>query len=220
MRCLVTAGPTIEPLDDVRRLTNFSTGRLGIELSDYLVRRGHKVRLLLGQQATWNSENTKAELLRFSTTDDLAKQLEEARGEGFDSVFHASAVSDFRFGRIWEIDTDGNRSELTAGKITSRAPSLQAELIPTPKLIARLRTWFPNSMIVGWKYEVDGDRMDVLAKARHQADENSTNLCVANGPAYGEGFGIVDARGVRIHLDDRAELFEALAKILESDQED
>ena len=36
MNCLVTAGPTFEPLDDVRRLTNFSTGRLGTELANFL----------------------------------------------------------------------------------------------------------------------------------------------------------------------------------------
>jgi len=53
MRCLVTAGPTYEPLDAVRRLTNFSTGRLGSELAAFLAAHGHKVRLLLGEQATF-----------------------------------------------------------------------------------------------------------------------------------------------------------------------
>ena len=37
MNCIVTCGPTYEPLDEVRRLTNFSTGRLGTELANYLV---------------------------------------------------------------------------------------------------------------------------------------------------------------------------------------
>jgi len=41
MRCIVTAGPTYEPLDKVRRLTNFSSGRLGSELGDFLTDRGH-----------------------------------------------------------------------------------------------------------------------------------------------------------------------------------
>ena len=39
MNCIVTAGPTFEPLDDVRRLTNFSTGRLGTELANFLAAR-------------------------------------------------------------------------------------------------------------------------------------------------------------------------------------
>ena len=41
MNCVVTAGPTYEPLDEVRRLTNFSTGRLGTELANTLTRHGH-----------------------------------------------------------------------------------------------------------------------------------------------------------------------------------
>jgi phosphopantothenoylcysteine synthetase/decarboxylase len=49
MNCIVTAGPTYEPLDDVRRLTNFSTGRLGTELANFLAARGHKVILLIGE---------------------------------------------------------------------------------------------------------------------------------------------------------------------------
>ena len=56
MNCIVTAGPTYEPLDDVRRLTNFSTGRLGTELANYLAARGHNVILLLGEPATYAGE--------------------------------------------------------------------------------------------------------------------------------------------------------------------
>jgi hypothetical protein len=49
MRCIVTAGPTFEPLDQVRRLTNHSTGRLGSELTHYLAECGHELTLLIGQ---------------------------------------------------------------------------------------------------------------------------------------------------------------------------
>jgi phosphopantothenoylcysteine decarboxylase/phosphopantothenate--cysteine ligase len=52
MKCIVTAGPTFEELDEVRRLTNFSTGTLGTELADFLMERGHEVELLRGQGAT------------------------------------------------------------------------------------------------------------------------------------------------------------------------
>ena len=51
MHCLVTAGPTYETMDNVRRLTNFSTGRLGTELANFLAESGHNVTLLIGEQA-------------------------------------------------------------------------------------------------------------------------------------------------------------------------
>nr|HPO44145.1 phosphopantothenoylcysteine decarboxylase [Verrucomicrobiota bacterium] len=71
MRCVVTAGPTFEPLDAVRRLTNFSTGRLGSELADFLAARGHDVTLLRGEQATWRGEVRARRVQTFTTTADL-----------------------------------------------------------------------------------------------------------------------------------------------------
>ena len=54
MNCVVTAGPTYEPLDEVRTPShNFSTGRLGTELANYLAARGHKVILLIGETAVY-----------------------------------------------------------------------------------------------------------------------------------------------------------------------
>ena len=52
MRCIVTAGPTVEPLDAVRRLTNHSTGTLGTQLANHLAGCGHDVLLLRSRTAT------------------------------------------------------------------------------------------------------------------------------------------------------------------------
>ena len=71
MRCIVTAGPTYEPLDQVRRLTNHSTGRLGSELTNYLTQCGHEVTLLIGEQATWRGEREAARVETFTSTDNL-----------------------------------------------------------------------------------------------------------------------------------------------------
>ena len=51
MRFLVTLGPTYESLDEVRRLTNFSTGTLGTELVNSLTEQGHSVTALRGYYA-------------------------------------------------------------------------------------------------------------------------------------------------------------------------
>src|SRR5215471_17439585 len=107
MRCVVTAGPTYEPLDDVRRLTNFSTGRLGCELARYLEEHGHEVTLLLGEQATYKGEIKAAELERFTTTANLAARLEAMGETKVGAVFHAAAVSDFGFGKVWVRSSDG-----------------------------------------------------------------------------------------------------------------
>lgn len=208
MKCLVTAGPTFEPLDDVRRLTNFSTGRLGSELAAFLASRGHEVTLLRAEQATW-TEPIKATVIQFTTTSDLRERLKAAHN--FDAIFHAAAVSDFAFGKIWQRSATGELIPVEAGKISSRLENLFAELVPTPKVIAELRDWHPKALLVGWKYEVEGDRDSVLTHARKQIEESRTDACVANGPAYGAGFGLVSA-AVR-HCASQAELFEQLLLI-------
>ncbi len=214
MRCLVTAGPTFEPLDAVRRLTNFSSGRLGSELVNFLTARGHEVTLLIGQQAVWRGERHCHQAITFTTTADLRGRLETLTSQPIDAIFHAAAVSDFGFGKIWRRSSRGELHEVQAGKVSTRQGTLLAELVPTPKIISDLRRWFPQARLVGWKYEVDGDRPGAIRLAREQVAECLTNACVANGPAYGSGFGLVKKDGEWQHLPDTSALFEALEKFV------
>jgi phosphopantothenate---cysteine ligase (CTP) len=236
MRCLVTAGPTYEPLDQVRRLTNFSTGRLGSELANYLTSHGHGVDLLLGYYAVYRGPQQAQNVETFTTTADLHQRLASRASETIDAVFHAAAVSDFAFGQVWKRDrckkpddnpamrhpdgrllepnSDLGQTGLRTGKLTTREGVLLAELVPTPKIIRKLRAWYPRAFLAGWKHEVDGDRRTVLVKARQQMADNRTDACVANGPAYGEGFGLVSVNHPETHLADAAVLFEALEDLI------
>ncbi|HNR72399.1 MAG TPA: phosphopantothenoylcysteine decarboxylase [Verrucomicrobiota bacterium] len=214
MRCVVTAGPTFEPLDAVRRLTNFSTGRLGSELADFLAARGHDVTLLRGEQATWRGEVRARRVQTFTTTADLRARLQALAGPAVAAVFHAAAVSDYTFGRVWNPRRAGRPAKPGRGKLASRHGPLLARLVPTPKIIADLRAWFPRARLVGWKYEVEGGRARALRRAARQLAEYHTDGCVANGPAYGAGFGLVRADGSCLHLADAPALFAALEAFL------
>jgi phosphopantothenoylcysteine decarboxylase/phosphopantothenate--cysteine ligase len=214
MKCIVTAGPTYEPLDGVRRLTNFSTGRLGSELADFLAGRGHDTTLLIGQQATYRGERRVRRVETFTTTADLQGHLQALAGPGVDAVFHAAAVSDFTVGKVWRRAPRGELTEIHAGKLPTRQGTLLVELAPTPKIIAELREWFPQAWLVGWKYEVEGGRGEVIRRAQRQIAECRTDACVANGPAYGAGFGLVKGDGPVTHLGDAAALFAALEEFI------
>jgi phosphopantothenoylcysteine decarboxylase/phosphopantothenate--cysteine ligase len=213
MHCVVTAGPTCEPLDEVRRLTNFSTGRLGGELAAFLTAHGHEVTLLLGEQATWRGARLATRVTEFSTTANLREHLHCIASRQVDAVFHAAAVSDFRFGKI-STGEPGSATEITGGKIPSRNERLFAELIPTPKILMEMRDLFPCAKLIGWKYEVDGARTDALIAAERQLRECRTDACVTNGRAYGEGFGLVTSPGHCTHLANAAALYEALENLL------
>jgi phosphopantothenoylcysteine synthetase/decarboxylase len=215
MNCVVTAGPTYETMDNVRRLTNFSTGRLGTELANFLTVRGHRVTLLRGEQATYCGAANAMRVKPFSTTSDLMQQLQELAKLDIGAVFHAAAVSDFTFGKIWLRSEQGELSEIKSGKISTRQGTLLAELVPTPKVIAGLREWYPKAKLVGWKFEVDGNRASVLRAAESQLRDCRTDVCVANGPAFGPGFGLVTGGGQCAVLPGQNELFGALGKLLE-----
>lgn len=207
MKCLVTAGPTYEPLDEVRRLTNFSTGRLGTELAAFLNKSGHEVTLLRGEQSTWR-EPVNANVVAFTTTNDLRERLKAAVSENYGAVFHAAAVSDFAFATVWQRSPEGKLIPIKSGKLSSRLENLFAELVPTPKIISELRDWYATALIVGWKYEVDGGRDSAIAAGRSQIGETRIDACVVNGPAYGMGFGVV--REKVQHCADKERLFRAI----------
>jgi len=211
MNCIVTAGPTFEPLDEVRRLTNFSTGRLGTELANFLAARGHRVTLLIGESATWPGERRAQSVKTFSTTADLRAKLKAFSGKPVGAIFHAAAVSDFSFGRMFVRGAAGKLRPVTpTRKISTRSGSLVVELAPTPKILAQLRGWFTQARIVGWKFEADGGRTDALRAAKRQIADCRTDACVANGPAYGKGFSLVTVDNQK-HLADAETLFAALA---------
>ncbi|HEX4646147.1 MAG TPA: DNA/pantothenate metabolism flavoprotein domain protein, partial [Verrucomicrobiae bacterium] len=87
-------------------------------------------------------------------------------------------------------------------------------LLPTPKIISELREWHPRARLVGWKYEVEGDRAAVITLAERQIAECNTDACVINGPAYGRGFGLMIAGKKNTHLPNAPTLFAALEKFV------
>ena len=211
---MVTAGPTYEPLDEVRRLTNFSTGKLGTELANFLTGQGHEVVLLLGYYAIYRGEHRARRVETFTTTADLHMRLQALSTEGAGAVFHAAAVSDFSFGGVWERKESGDLVQCVERKIYSRKGQVLVELKPTPKIIGELRGWFPRSRLVGWKYELDGDRARAVQAAERQIAKNRTNACVVNGAAYGDGFGLVTGAGKCEHLADAQALYGTLARLM------
>ena len=188
MNCIVTAGPTVEPLDSVRRLTNHSTGTLGTELANHLASHGHPVLLLRSLTATAAPPIPGVATETFGTSRELLALFQRhATGEPV-ALFHAAAVGDFEVGSVFRREADGSLTRLQSGKYSTRDGDLLAELRPTPKVLAQLRDLYPKAWITGWKFEVDGTRDDVMVRARAQVEDCRSDAVVANGPAHGPGF--------------------------------
>lgn len=193
---LVTCGPSYEPLDAVRCLTNHSTGELGTLLCGALLTAGFSVTCFRGDRATAPAPPD-ARVVPFGTNLSLQKLLEAAPRP--DAIFHAAALCDF----VYEGEP--------AGKIRSNLPEWRLVLHPAVKILPLLRPLFPEALLVGWKYEVEGTRNDVLERGRHQIVTAQTDACVVNGPAYGTGLGVLNSAGWK-HCETRPELCQHLAE--------
>lgn len=203
-RVIVTCGPSYEPIDEVRRITNFSSGELGVRLANRLTNASLEVICLRGEMSAFHDECRAAQIVPFSTNDDLLAKLGRvAEAGGVSAVLHAAALGDFKV-----------RREGTERKIASRGGEITITLVPATKVLPRLRSLFPGAKIVGWKYELDGTRDDALARGRAQLADGATDACVVNGAAYGEGFGFLTSAGALTHVPDKGALCEWLAQWL------
>jgi phosphopantothenoylcysteine decarboxylase/phosphopantothenate--cysteine ligase len=197
---VVTCGPASAPIDSVRRITNFATGEIGAILSQSLQKAGWDVICLRGEGSTFPAPEG-VDVRVFSTNDSLAALFQRLPAVP-NAIFHAAALCDFQVASI-----EGGSG---MKKIPTRDGALTLHLEPAPKILPRLREWFPRAFIVGWKYELDGDRSVALAKAAAQIRECHIDACVVNGAAYGEGFGILLPDGTLTEVADKRGLADAL----------
>jgi phosphopantothenoylcysteine synthetase/decarboxylase len=203
MKVIVTCGPSFEPIDEVRRLTNFSSGELGVMLSESLAKAGHEVFCLKGSGATHCDPRTPCVVRRFDTNDDLLDLLRELGGaQRIGAVFQVAALCDYKVRRV----TDDQGDECRSAKIASRSGALSLELEPATKVLPQMRGLFPVAILVGWKYELAGTRDEAIARAGRQVKETGVTACIVNGRAFGPGFGLYEQGRVSRVLKGKSEL--------------
>ena len=103
-RILITAGPTNEYIDEVMKITNMSTGRLGIELTKRFLDERSKVTLIATRSVIRSGlyeryslkDNKNLKSIPIETTDDMYKALENESKYNYDLIIHSSAVGDYK----------------------------------------------------------------------------------------------------------------------------
>jgi phosphopantothenoylcysteine synthetase/decarboxylase len=144
MRAIITCGPSYEPIDDVRRITNFSTGELGVRLANELIRAGFEVTCLKGAAATYAGPLEKGQFGMFNTNDDLRGWLHKlSAGQDVAAVFHTAALCDFKVKSV----SDADGGEIHSAKIPSRSGSLTIHLEPATKVSRICGVCFPGARL-------------------------------------------------------------------------
>lgn len=165
-RLLITAGPTHEPIDQVRYLGNRSSGKLGIMLADESARLGWSTTLLLGPSCQ-TPESEDVALERFTSVNDLQSALTQHL-QNCDVLIMAAAVADFT-----------PEAPPASGKIRrSETESLTLKLRSTPDLLAGCCSKArPDQLMVGFALEPE-ERL--IGTARDKLERKGADLVVAN----------------------------------------
>ena len=193
-RILITAGPTQEPIDPVRFVSNRSTGKMGFALARAAWRRGAAVRLIAGP----SSLPTPRGVERIDTVS--AQQMLEATSQNFpwcSTLIMAAAVADFR------------PAHPAAEKIKKQARGLELEMEAIADALPRLAAKKGDRLMVGFAAETG----DLEENAREKLRRKKLDLIVANDVTLeGAGFGSDTNIVTLIGQDGRAESLPRLAK--------
>ncbi|MDH6363290.1 phosphopantothenate--cysteine ligase [Enterococcus sp. PF1-24] len=204
MRILITAGGTSEAIDQVRAITNHSTGSLGVALAKVALQNEKlEVDYVTTKSALKPTENSRLHLYLIQSTADLSATLNHLLEKNtYDMVIHSMAVSDFttetafseeelitaflaKKPALTAADLKTFFNHLTAktqqaSKISSDTERLIITLKKTPKVIQQIKKLQPETLLVGFKLLVDVSKEELLSVAEAALIKNQADFVLAN----------------------------------------
>ena len=166
---VMTAGPTREPIDPVRYLTNRSSGKMGYALANAALRAGARVVLISGPVDLARPRG--AELRRVLSAADMYRVTHEVIA-GAEIFIAAAAVADYR------------PVAMAARKIKKTGETMTLEMVRTPDVLASVAALPSAPFTVGFAAETD----KLLGYARGKLKNKSLDMIVANCVRDGKVF--------------------------------
>ena len=160
MRFLVTAGPTQEPIDPVRYITNRSSGRMGYAIAEAAAEAGHTVTLISGRVHL--TPPPTVNVIAIGTSEEMYRSVSENLDDT-DVLVMCAAVADYR------------PAHYSKNKIKKREHRFSLELVRTPDILGSL----PRDrkfLVVGFAAETG----DVEANAKKKLEDKNLDMIVAN----------------------------------------
>ncbi len=170
VRVLVSAGPTREPVDPVRYLSNRSSGKMGYAVAAAAREAGAAVTLVSGPVALEPPPGVR--VLRVETAAAMLEAVQAQLAEGCDIYIGAAAVADYR------------PAAPAADKIKKKAEAMQLALEPVTDILATVARSEPRPFCVGFAAETG----DLMAWAQRKRMSKGVELIAANPVDGGRGF--------------------------------
>ncbi len=153
-RVLITAGPTIEPIDPVRYVSNRSSGKMGLALADAFTNVGCQVTLISGPIKLETQANYT--VIKVETAANMLKEV-EANFEGHDLIIFAAAVADY------------TPKVVANQKIKKKTPEFEIEMVKTVDIAAKMGLHKKqNQIIVGFALETENETENAINKLKNK----------------------------------------------------
>lgn len=163
-KIIITAGGTSEKIDEVRSITNKSSGKMGVALAQECYLRGADVLLLRAKSSVRPRYLINEKV--FETAEDLMGLIKE-NIKGTDLFFQVAAVSDFKVEKSFK------------GKISSDN-SINLKLIPQIKIVNEIKKLSPKTTLIAFKAEYGLSEKKLIRKATHKLKSSNADYVIAN----------------------------------------
>ena len=160
-RCLITVGPTIENIDPIRYISNYSSGKQGYEIANELAKSGAKVILISGPTSLEPPSNVK--LIKIKTADEMLDSVKKAN-KNIDIAIFSAAVADFKIKKI-------SKKKIKKEDFKSILLKKNVDILKTISLLKKTRPKY----VVGFSAETEG-----LINAKKKLNEKNCDMIIYN----------------------------------------
>ena len=200
-KIIITAGGTSERIDNVRKITNSSSGKLGCTIANKLIElheeKIDKIYYICANNSI-KPNNERIEIVEILDTQDLEITVRDLlKNKNINYFIHSMAVSDYTVDYVTTAESlslninnnsnknvldliCNNKDNLTDSKISSNQDNLIIKLKKTPKIISLIKDISPNTYLVGFKLLDNISEENLIDTAVKLKDKNNCNLVVAN----------------------------------------
>ena len=228
---VITSGGISEKIDNVRKITNSSSGKLGMTIANHLLESKSDITIYyVCSKNALRPSNTRVKIIEVVGTLDLKDKVESLlRNEKIDYFIHTMAVADYMVDYVTTVDkmkksflNNSDMEVIKDTKISSYENNLVLVLKPTPKIISLIKKESPLTYLVGFKLLDGVSKKELIEVAKRLRDKNKCDLVVANDledirnkehKAY-----IIDKEDKVVEASDKEDIAKKLVRMMDNER--
>lgn len=228
---VITSGGISEKIDNVRKITNSSSGKLGMTIANHLLESKSDITIYyVCSKNALRPSNKSVKIIEVVGTMDLKDKVESLlRNEKIDYFIHTMAVADYMVDYVTTVDkmkksflNNSDMEVIKDTKISSYENNLVLVLKPTPKIISLIKKESPLTYLVGFKLLDGVSRKELIEVAKRLRNKNKCDLVVANDledirnkehKAY-----IIDKEDKVVEASDKEDIAKKLVRMMDNER--